>query len=298
MPSSSPNALSRSMIDEVVSRDAPTAISERSAAKHWLLIRSTQTALVAIVLAGWQWIPPWLVRHGILLLNPVFVASPSRIFNQLASMVAGSDAQGFYPPLGDTLVSTFAAIGIGFGLGYLAALVLAEWRTGDEVFAPFILMFNGIPRIIIFPILILILGFGLWPKIIGGVTVSFFLVYYNAYGGARDVETTLKRTVSVLGGGVLQRLVYVTGPNALAYVVVALPNIVSFTLVAVITSEVLGGNTGLGYLLIGALNSLDAPLLFSIGILSSVVSLILVGLTHLAQRYWLSWLPSVQRDER
>jgi NitT/TauT family transport system permease protein len=245
--------------------------------------------IVVVVLCGWQWVPPWLTSHGQMLLNPAYVGSPSTIAASIWEFVGGSQTAEFYPPLVSTLAATFVAIGLGIILGIGVALVMAELRVLDSILSPFLLLLNGVPRIIIFPVLILVFGFGISSKIVAGITVSFFLAYYNAYAGARYVNKSLVRSVDVLGGNTFQRLIYVTGPSSAASVFVSLPNVVSFTIVAVITSEVLGGTGGLGYLLVSALNRLDAPQLFAIGCLSSVVSLCLVGLTTLAARKWLPW---------
>lgn len=113
------------------------------------------------------------------------------------------------------------------------------------------------PRVILAPIFAVWFGLGPASKIALGVTLVFFIVFFNVYQGVREVNPTVLNAVRMLGAtrGQLMRRVYV--PSAMSWVFSSLHNAVGMAFVAAVIGEYLGSAEGVGYLILQAETTFD-----------------------------------------
>jgi NitT/TauT family transport system permease protein len=134
-------------------------------------------------------------------------------------------------------------------------------------------------------------GLGVASKVVTSWFVVFFLVFFNTYKGGRSVERELLQFCQTLGGSPRQILWRVRIPTAAAWTFASLPNAISFALIGVVLAEFVGSTTGMGYLMITALATLNATDMFAAVLLLSVVGIVLVYGVTLIERRVLHWAP-------
>jgi excinuclease ABC subunit C len=141
-----------------------------------------QIALGLGILLLWE----LLVQAGIL--DPFFFSRPSAILRQVWEWVStGSIFRHLYITMLEALLSFV----IGAVLGVIFGFLLARTPFLSKLFDPYISMLNALPRVVLAPIFMLWFGLGIWSKVALGVTLVFFIVFYNTYQGVKDVELFL-----------------------------------------------------------------------------------------------------------
>ena len=180
---------------------------------------------------------------------------------------------------------------VGVGSGFVVGMALSRNRMLADVLNPFIVAFNSMPRIAFVPLITMFFGLGIASKVVTSWFVVFFLVFFNTYKGGRSVERELIDFCRTLGGSPRQVLWRVRIPTAAAWTFASLPNAISFALIGVVLAEFVGSTTGMGYLMITALATLNATDMFAAVTLLSVVGIGLVYLVTALERRLLHWSP-------
>ena len=161
------------------------------------------------------------------------------------------------------------------------------------VFDPYVKMANALPRVVLAPIFTLWLGLGIWSKVALGVTLVFFIVFFNVYQGVKEVSTTVLDNGRMLGMSERQLMRHVYWPSALSWMFSSLHTSVGFAVVGAVVGEYLGSAAGLGYLIQQAEGTFDVAGVFAgMFVLSAFVILIDIGVT-LVERRLLVWRPAV-----
>ena len=152
-------------------------------------------------------------------------------------------------------------------------------------------MANALPRVVLAPIFTLWLGLGIWSKVALGVTLVFFIVFFNVYQGVREVSGTVLANGRMLGMSERQLMRHVYWPSALSWMFSSLHTSVGFAVVGAVVGEYLGSAAGLGYLIQQAEGVFDVAGVFAgMFVLSAFVILIDLAVTHVERRL-LVWRP-------
>ena len=120
------------------------------------------------------------------------------------------------------------------------------------MFDPYVKMVNALPRIVLAPIFTLWFGLGIWSKVALGVTLVFFIVFFNVYQGVKEVSPTVLANARMLGMNERQLMRHVYWPSALSWMFSSLHTSVGFAVVGAVVGEYLGSAAGLGYLILQA----------------------------------------------
>lgn len=210
--------------------------------------------LLLVVLAGWQLSSGTIIsaRH---------ISRPSEVAVRLGEWVAsGFILQHFS--------ATFQAMALAFALGALSGVVagfaLGRGRTVDRVVSPVVMAIYGLPKIALAPLFIVWFGISLQQKVAFAAVIVFFLVFWNAYGGARDVDKELEDVIKVMGGSRRDVILKVVLPNALVWVFAGLRLSIPYALVGVVVAEMIGSRSGLGYLAQYTAANFDSTGLFTV----------------------------------
>src|SRR5260370_11711762 len=105
---------------------------------------------------------------------------------------------------------------------------------------PYIKGFNPMPRVVLAPIFAVWFGLGIWSKVALGVTLVFFIVFFNVYQGVKEVSPTLLANARMLGMDDRALMRHVYWPSALSWMFSSLHTSVGFALVAPVVGEYLG----------------------------------------------------------
>jgi NitT/TauT family transport system permease protein len=244
--------------------------------------------LVAVVFFGlWQLLTSVPV-FGRVLLPPFFFSNPVDVFNQIVAWFASGV---IWKHLGITLLESMLAFVIGSTLGVLVGFWFARQPRVAAIFDPYVKMANALPRVVLAPIFALWLGLGIWSKVALGVTLVFFIVFFNVYQGVKEVSATVLNNGRMLGMSERQLMRHVFWPSALSWMFSSLHTSVGFAVVGAVVGEYLGSAAGLGYLIQQAEGVFDVAGVFAgMFVLSAFVILIDLGVTMVEKRL-LVWKP-------
>jgi NitT/TauT family transport system permease protein len=264
--------------------------TRRAARQRRVRITVWQVAILAVLLAIWELLTriPWFVQNTPF--DPFFISQPSRVAVRLWAWLQPGPAS-VWPHLLLTLEATFLGLIVGVGSGFVVGMLLSRNRTLADILNPFIVAFNSMPRIAFVPLITMFFGLGITSKVVTSWFVVFFLVFFNTYKGGRSVERELLDFCRALGGSPRQILWRVRIPTAAAWTFASLPNAISFALIGVVLAEFVGSTTGMGYLMITALATLNATDMFASVTLLSVVGIGLVYSVTRLERRLLHWSP-------
>ena len=185
-----------------------------------------------------------------------------------------------------------SAFAIGSFLGVAVGFWFARKALVAAVFDPYVKMANALPRVVLAPIFALWLGLGIWSKVALGVTLVFFIVFFNVYQGVKEVSTTVRDNARMIGMNEGQLMRHVYWPSALSWMFSSLHTSVGFAVVGAVVGEYLGSAAGLGYLIQQAEGVFDVAGVFAgMFVLSAFVILIDILVT-LVERRLLVWRPN------
>ena len=136
-------------------------------------------------------------------------------------------------------------------------------------------MLNALPRVVLAPIFMLWLGLGIWSKVALGVTLVFFIVFFNVYQGVKEVSPVILANARMLGMSERQLFAHVYWPSALSWMFSSLHTSVGFAIIGAVVGEYLGSAAGLGYLIQQAEGTFDTT-----GVFAGMVILAVFVLDH------------------
>jgi putative hydroxymethylpyrimidine transport system permease protein len=172
--------------------------------------------------------------------------------------------------------------GISVALAVLIAVALHSSATLRTAIYPLLIGSQAVPVVVIAPILAIIFGYSLLPKLIVVAIICFFPIVVNLVDGLSAVDSDLIKVMRTLDGGRLATLWRVEAPAALPSFFSGLRIAAVYAPIGAVFGEYAGSQNGLGYVLIQATPQLDTDLVFAAVFLLTVLSIILfVGLTLL-----------------
>ena len=173
----------------------------------------------------------------------------------------------------------------------MVGLLLGQSRFLADVLGPYIKVLNSIPRIILGSIFLVAFGLGTFPKVLLAAVLVFFIVFFNAFQGVREVDPNLVANVRVLGASPLQVARHVTIPSALTWIIASLHTAFGFAIIGALVAEVLGAQRGMGLIISQAQGSFDPDTVFACMAIMAVVTLVAEFLITLLEKRVLSWRP-------
>ena len=126
--------------------------------------------------------------------DPLFVPAPSAVARALLR-IGGTAFAG----LGDTLGKTALAYALSVTLGVAAGVVVGSVRLLRDVLSPYVIALYGIPKILVLPWIVLLLGYGTTPAVFYGAIHGLFPIMVLVMGAVRDVDRTLVTVARSLG---------------------------------------------------------------------------------------------------
>ncbi len=263
------------------------AAEEAHARRRHRLERFLQVAVFCAIVGAWE----LSAQTG--LADPFFFGKPSGIAATIWRWATRGTPQGpLWQHVAVTLEETILAFGIGVLIGVVAGFALARNRTLATVLGPYVRMGNAIPRVILGSIFVIWLGLGMASKVALGVTLTFFVVFFNAFQGVREVDPNLTNNARILGAGPRQLSFDVMLPAALGWITSSLHTSFGFALVGAVVGEFIGATHGLGYLVAAAQGAFNANGVFAAMVILSVVALIADALVTWLERWLTPWRPA------
>jgi NitT/TauT family transport system permease protein len=247
----------------------------------------------------------WYVATSPTLLPPLYFDNPNKaafFFGQplevLGRIWTWFASGSIYEHLWVTLVETVLAFVIGTVSGLGVGLWLALSPIAAALFDPYIKAANSMPRVILAPIFGVWFGLGMASKVALGITLVFFIVFFNVYQGVREVSHTVLANARMLGASERQLLRGVYVPSAMSWVFASLHNSVGLAFVGAVVGEYLGSSEGVGYLILQAEGTFDVNSVFAGILVLTAFALVLDWMVTLAERRLMVWQPRSGETER
>jgi NitT/TauT family transport system permease protein len=224
-----------------------------------------------------------------------FFGEPVKVFWVIVEWFTSGE---IFEHLWVTLLETL----LGFVIGAVSGLVIGLWlalsNTASAVMEPYIKGLNSMPRVVLAPIFAVWFGLGIWSKVALGVTLVFFVVFFNVYQGVREVSPTLLANARMLGASRRQLLRSIYLPSAMSWVFASLHNAVGLAFVGAVVGEYLGSAKGVGYLILQAEGTFDINTVFAGIIVLTGFALVLDALVTLVEQRLMTWQPRASETEK
>ena len=224
-----------------------------------------------------------------------FFGEPQKVLQRVWEWFSSGS---IYEHLGVTLMETMLAFAIGTVFGLVIGLWLALSPTASAICDPYIKAANSMPRVILAPIFSIWFGLGIWSKVALGVTLVFFIVFFNVYQGVREVSPVVLANVRMLGANRRQLMRHVYLPSATSWVFASLHNSVGLAFVGAVVGEYLGSARGVGYLILQAEGVFDINTVFAGILVLTGFALALDAVVGVIEKRLLVWRPSAGETER
>ncbi|WP_293913133.1 ABC transporter permease [Deinococcus sp.] len=195
-----------------------------------------------------------------------------------------------------TLLETGLGLALALVLGVAFALALRRSQALSRTLMPWLIVSQTIPTIALAPLLLVWIGFGLWPKIIIVTLFCFFPITVSTLGGLREPQPLLEDLLRSYNASGRQRDALLRFPAALPAFFSGLRLAASYAVTAAIVGEYVGGYAGLGIFIQTSANARALPLVFAAITLSAALSVLLVALVGLAERAALRGRPPVTEE--
>lgn len=241
--------------------------------------------LVAGILAAWE---AYVRLAGV---SPVVLPGPVRIVESLWTFRA--DATRHALP---TILETVLGLAIAVVLAILAAVAMDRAPLVRRAVEPILVTSQTIPVVALAPLFLLWFGFGLAPKVVVVVLVTFFPIVVALLDGFRSAPPEASDLLRSYGATDWQAFRALRWPAALPSLFIGLRISVVYAVIGAVFGEYVGAREGLGIWMQLSQNSFRTDLVFAAIVVTSAVSLVLYGTVAVVRRAVIPWAPGVRRE--
>ena len=234
--------------------------------------------IVAALVAGWE----ALVRLGAV--DDLLLPAPTQVVEALWTD-RGLLADDLAVTTGEVLLGLAAAIAAGAALG----VAMHVSRPARRALRPLVIGSQAVPVPVIAPLVVLVLGFGLAPKVLLVALVCFFPIAINLYDGLRDTDPDARKLLRSLDATRWQTLRMLEAPSALPAAFTGMKVAAAVAVIGAVFGELSGSDKGLGHLLVTANAGLATPLLFAATLLLFAEAIALYAVFAALERRVVDW---------
>jgi NitT/TauT family transport system permease protein len=285
------NELSNRVDEQQPSANSDVQVDMSGIRRRRIIVNILRVLILVVFIGGWE----VLARANII--DPFFWGQPSGIWKQIVTWVTQGTAQGpLREQIAVTLEETVLGFIIGVVLGVVFGVALGRNRFLADILGPYIKAANSIPRVVLGSIFVIGLGLGIQSKVALAVVLVFFIVFFNAFQGVREVDRNLLANAQILGASQRRLSTEVIIPSALSWIIASLHTSFSFALVGAVVGEFLGSTKGLGLMIQTAQGTFNANGVFAAMTILAVVALITEALVTALENRLIRWRPNTVSD--
>ncbi len=243
------------------------------------------------VIARWGFVlgvfVAWEIFCRIATVSPLLIAPPTEVLRRIAMILIGAGTvPDFYLNAAITVGEVTSSYAITATIGILIGIAFSSSKIIGDAIEPLLLLLYAIPKIILYPLIILILGIGVRPNIVFGVLLGIFVIIFNTTAGLRQVEPNYVSLALALGYNRLQIFFKVMVPAAAPTILAGLRLGFGYTVIGVITGELLVVNSGLGFLIDWATVNYHTPELYALILITLTLGVAGNSLFSALERRW------------
>jgi NitT/TauT family transport system permease protein len=226
----------------------------------------------------------WEVAVRVLTLPSYLLPAPSEIAEVMV--------EKWFILLDQARYTVFAAVA-GFAIALAISLVLgaliAASRTVERVIYVWLVVFHAIPKVVVAPLLLVWIGFGVKSSIIFVVVFTFFPILVSTVTGLRSADPELLLLTKSMGGNRWQTLRAVRLPTALPGIIAGVKVSITLAPVGAVVGEFVASNNGLGHMLIQSVGNLDVPTAFAAVVVVSALGILVWYLAEFIEAAIIPW---------
>lgn len=236
--------------------------------------------ILVVILAVWE------VGGRTGVLNTFFFSTPSAIAVKSWAMLINGDLMFHSVRTG---YAYFLGVIIALALGAAGGLAMGWWRRFGDVVDPYVVFFSAMPRIALFPIIILIFGIGDISRAIIVFLGVVFPVLFNAYIGAKQTPRLLIDVGRVFGYSHNRLFFAIVLPAALPYLIAGFRIGVTLGIILIVVAEFLAASAGLGQQIAVTAQSYQIAEMWAWVLYTSLYALVIVRGMDYLERYLMRW---------
>jgi NitT/TauT family transport system permease protein len=250
------------------------------ARRHRALVLAGRIVLLLVTIGGWE------ALARLELIPAAFIGQPSVFLPMMVEELLGGS---ILHAIADTLSATLAAFVLGGVLALITALVLHAWPLLKAVVDPYLNAMNALPRVALVPLFIIWFGLGALSKIVSGISLMYFILLYNTIAGAQSVDPDHVLLARSLGLTQRHIFLHIVVPTAAPAIFAGLRLGLVYTLLGVVTAELIAGGKGLGSLISYYSNTFNANGVFAVLLVLVILADLLSGLMTRTEHYLTRW---------
>ena len=266
-------------------RPMPGAVARRR--RRLFQVQILRVALAVVLVGGWE------VSTRVGIVDPFFWGKPSGIAAQIWTWIVDGTSQGpLWEQIATTMEETILGFVIGVVLGVVFGILLGRNRFLADVLSPYIKAANSIPRVVLGSIFVIAFGLGMQSKVALAVVLVFFIVFFNAFQGAREVDKNLLANARILGADGRRLTTEVIIPSALSWIMASLHVSFGFALVGAVVGEYLGAIKGVGLMIVVSQNTFNSNGVFAAIVILATVALVAESIVTAIENRLVKWRPN------
>jgi len=239
------------------------------------------------------WLGSWELSSRLNWVDPFFVGQPTGVVARLWTWMTEGTALGpLWLQAAVTMEEAVVGFIIGSLLGVVFGIVLGRIEVLAETLSPFIKAANAIPRVVLGSLFAIMFGLSLWGKAATAVVLVFFVVFFNAFQGVREVDRNLIANARILGANNRRLTTEIIIPSAMSWILASLHISFGLAIVGAVVGELFGATAGLGQLIYNAGHTFDVNGVFAGMFVLAVLALIAEGLITAVEYRLIKWRPS------
>ena len=249
---------------------------------RWLW--ASRIVLAIALLAAWEaggqfWSEQWLSR-------------PTAIVERLSVWLGGD----LLMHLGVTLAEIIYGLAIGLPLGITLGMLLGRSPRAAVVFRPFVVTLNSLPIVALAPLLIMWFGLGMAPKVVLVAFVSFLLLFFSTFTGARAVDEEQIDTLTLMGASGVERFLKVVLPSCTSWIMAGIKNALPYALIGAVIGEMMLSRAGLGHLIKQSAGQFDMTGLYTVLFILMLLGATLNEIANRMEKWLLRWRRTQARN--
>ncbi|HEY1421467.1 MAG TPA: ABC transporter permease [Candidatus Dormibacteraeota bacterium] len=267
-----------------------------------LKVQGLRLLVAVVVLGGWQLgvrVSDCNTAGHLCVVDKFFWSQPSDIAQKIWTWITqGTDLGPLWDQVFVTMQETVGGFIVGSILGVILGVALGRNPLLADVMGPYIKAANAIPRVVVGALFAISLGLDIKAKIATAAILVFFVVFFNAFQGVREVDRNLMANARILGARDRQLTTEIIIPSALSWIIASLHTSFGLALVGAVVGELFGATQGLGELIYAAKNNFDAAGVFAGMALLAAIALVAEALITALEDRLIRWRPPVATETR
>lgn len=248
---------------------------------HYLM-----TIVVALIfLAVWEYLPP---AFGV---PSYIIPTASDCFSEMMRMFRLDDLAAH---TWSTLLMTLIGFAIGSSLGAIIGYLLGMSEFWEKVLSPYILALQIAPKVAFAPLFIMWFGFTVWPKLLVTILIVFFPILVNVLQSMKTVDRdiiNLARAYNLTRWQIFRKVEF---PSTLPSLLAGLRIGSTLAVIGVTVGELVGGNTGLGFLISYGEGQANAAMVFNAILLLTLIGIVLYTAVTWVEKRMLHYIPKAE----